>query len=223
MSSNVSDLFGPASDRNAFHFAKIFVFHVISLQYRLLLTRHLVHLSCLSVFDQNSETNYAVRKTSNVIKALMRRMNVTAFPVEAAPKRTFPQERTPAAAALSPTAFHPSYQPQSDPAHSPASVGSVVEPTMIAGQFAPDLDVDAIMQNFMNEQQMNEAANVQCPSYGPNPGFIDNGSSYAELNMADGNFFEDALFGFNSSAFDWFDPMMLQGFDTGNPNQMPHS
>jgi hypothetical protein len=222
VSPNVSDLIFPTSDANVFHSANIFVFHVIPSKDRLLLTYHLIHLSCLSVFDQNSETNYAVRKTSNVIKALMRRMNVTAFPVEAAPKRTIPQERTPAAA-LSPTAFHLSYQPQSDPAHSPASVGSVVEPTMIAGQFAPDLDVDAIMQNFMNEQQMNEAANVQYPSYGPNPGFMDNGSSYAGLNMADGNFFEDALFGFNSSAFDWFDPMMLQGFDTGNPNQMPHS
>jgi hypothetical protein len=92
------------------------------------------------------------------------------------------------------------------------------EPTMVAGQFDPDLDVDTIIHSFMHEQQLYG----QPTDYAMQPDHTTNalyGGSGAMPSMAQGQIpstglesYDDALFGFNASAFDWFHPNNMAPF-----------
>lgn len=94
------------------------------------------------------------------------------------------------------------------------------EPTLVAGTFPSDLNVDAIIQSFMQEQQNS--------SYGPtNVDFPlmrsqDNAfgqtlnaqwaMEYDGLSLQSGGVgsVDDALFGFNNSDFEWYYSQSVQ-------------
>jgi hypothetical protein len=92
------------------------------------------------------------------------------------------------------------------------------EPTMVAGQFDPDLDVDTIIHSFMHEQQLygqptnyamqpDHTANAL---YGGNNAVPNTGQ--AQMPSTGLESYDDALFGFNASAFDWFYPNTMAPF-----------
>jgi hypothetical protein len=178
--------------------------------------------TCLRVFDQNSATNYAIRKASIVIEALMKRMNVSVT--------------SPDTARSGPSDDSSNYQPTStsqnasdlregvatnrgsmdlSPHHQNLGDYNNPEPTMVAGQFVPGLDVDTIIHSFMQEQQFNQADAAFIPmmntannhQIGPN----DRGLDAAQEFTPSGNLgmFDDALFGFNSSGYDWYQPNVM--------------
>lgn len=82
-------------------------------------------------------------------------------------------------------------------------------PTMI-GDFESDLDVDAIIHSFMQDPQMQNylVGNVQHPGLNT----YSNGSNASMLYNSQDSFdnvgysLDDALFGFNASALEWFNP-----------------
>lgn len=175
--------------------------------------------TCLSVFNQNSATNHAVRKASMVIEALMKRMGVTVdspnndrptSPVSYSTEQPGITDKSPQQ--RSGSFAHPGTL---EPVRPQSEVGSLMnpEPTMVAGQFVPDLDVDAIIHSFMQEQQLQ----------GPNQPYMSGPMEYGPHNhnndlpshdqgpLLNGEFgmFDDALFGFNASAFDWYYPSVV--------------
>ncbi|GIZ39166.1 hypothetical protein CKM354_000255700 [Cercospora kikuchii] len=147
--------------------------------------------TCLSLLKQNSATNYAVRKAILVIESLMTRMGVQT--PEKPEVTTRPQQSTTTAAVSAPVlSQHTS--PGTD-TYSPSAMGW--EPTFIAGNMAPDLDVDAIIRSFMQEQGAE------------NNTFIPGGTSYPDLTGELGYLptnahqrFDDMIFGFNATDFD---------------------
>jgi len=90
------------------------------------------------------------------------------------------------------------------------------EPTMVAGQFVPGLDVDTIIHSFMQEQQYNQADASLMPmmntANGHQMGPNDNGLDPAQGFLSNGSLgmFDDALFGFNASGYDWYQPNVMQ-------------
>lgn len=106
---------------------------------------------------------------------------------------TRPQQSTTTAAVSAPVlSQHTS--PGTD-TYSPSAMGW--EPTFIAGNMAPDLDVDAIIRSFMQEQGAE------------NNTFIPGGTSYPDLTGELGYLptnahqrFDDMIFGFNATDFD---------------------
>jgi len=95
------------------------------------------------------------------------------------------------------------------------------EPTMVAGEFAPDLDVDAIIQSFMQEQQQQQQQMyASWVDYSAVPrvggglaadgvGSSNSGNFFShqgQSRMPDVEYgvFDDNLFGFNSSMLDWY-------------------
>jgi len=178
--------------------------------------------TCLRVFDQNSATNYAVRKASIVIEALMKRMNVCVTSSDTT--RSGPSDDS------------SNYQPTStsenasDPREGIATHrGSMElspynqnlgdynnpEPTMVAGQFVPGLDVDTIIHSFMQEQQFNQADAAYMPMMNTannhQMGHDDGDLNTAQGSMSGGGLgmFDDALFGFNASGYDWYQPNVM--------------
>lgn len=89
------------------------------------------------------------------------------------------------------------------------------EPTMVAGQFVPGLDVDTIIHSFMQEQQFNQADTPYMPmmnttnshQMGQNDG--DLGAAQGSINSGGLGMFDDALFGFNASGYDWYQPNVM--------------
>ncbi|KAM0719976.1 hypothetical protein Q7P37_004111 [Cladosporium fusiforme] len=175
--------------------------------------------TCLSVFNHNSATNHAVRKASVVIEALMKRMGVTVDnPNTNRPSSPRPESANqPGVADKSPQPRTGSFAQQGglEPLRPQSEVGSLInpEPTMVAGQFVPGLDVDAIIHSFMQEQQL------QGPNQPYVSGPVDHAansynndlSSHDQGPLLNGEFgmFDDALFGFNASAFDWYYPTVM--------------
>jgi hypothetical protein len=174
--------------------------------------------TCLRVFDQNSATNYAVRKASIVIEALMKRMNVSVTSPDTRSGQSDDSRTCQAASTL---------ENASDPRESVAtSRGSMElspyqqnssdyqnpEPTMVAGQFVPGLDVDTIIHSFMQEQQFNQVDTAFMPmmnttntqQMGQNDG--DLGPAQGSMNSGGLGMFDDTLFGFNASGYDWYQP-----------------
>lgn len=138
--------------------------------------------TCLAVLRQNSETNYAVRKAILVIEGLMQRMNVdpTSPPTTNTDARSLPR------------------QPgiQGTAARNSDLLGW--EPTSVAGDMAPDLDVDAIIRSFMQEQGVSDVhtMTMQDPALSHNmndPGYLPMGGTQR---------FDDMIFGFNAAYFD---------------------
>lgn len=170
--------------------------------------------TCLSVFEQNSETNYAVRKAYVVIEALMNRMGVSVGEPDRS-RAGLPGSYTSDHQPDSPIAQfrrsnnvnsqepHQSGLSQSNRDHAIDS-----EPTMIAGQFVPDLDVDAIIQSFMHEQQFqgpglyNPTDNSAAAPLDPSRDGLSNTQQWAMPNEGF-SMFDDNLFGFNAPTFDW--------------------
>jgi hypothetical protein len=175
--------------------------------------------TCLRVFDQNSATNYAVRKASIVIEALMKRMNVAVSPSDTT--RSGPSDNS--------SNYHPTSTSEnaSDPREGPPTNRSMglspyhqnytnnPEPTMVAGQFVPGLDVDTIIHSFMQEQQYNQADAAFMPMLNPannhqmgnNDGSL--GPAQRPGSSEDSGMFDDALFGFNASGYDWYYPNVM--------------
>jgi hypothetical protein len=164
--------------------------------------------TCLRVFDRNSETNYAVRKAAVVIEALMDRMGVSIDHADAG-NETGNRTNTPNTTnSTGPRGDIAAPRQSSDYSHLQMETRDNPEPTMVAGQFVPGLDVDAIINSFMQEQQsgptdggyvpMNTATNF------PNAQGDENLNSMQSFSNA--GMFDDALFGFNASGYDWYYP-----------------
>lgn len=166
--------------------------------------------TCLSVFNQNSETNHAVRKASLVIEALMKRMGVAIEESHVAEDRPIssrgngPGHQKPATSNVS--RHQQSMQPTIVVHDQPRVEGPLYpEPTMVAGQFVPGLDVDAIINSFMQEQQTNGPLMYMGDQHsvngsGQNYGMLD----HSQVHTLNGEYFpafDDTLFGFNTSAF----------------------
>jgi len=167
--------------------------------------------TCLRVFDRNSETNYAVRKASIVIEALMDRMGVSVDHSDPGGGSKSVNETGPATTnSTSPNDnFAP---PRRSSEYSLLQNGmenrNNPEPTMVAGQFVPGLDVDAIIHSFMQEQQSGQADGGYVPMTNTASNFP---SAQGVENVLQGGFpnagmFDDALFGFNASGYDWYYP-----------------
>lgn len=166
--------------------------------------------TCLSVFEQNSETNHAVRKAHMVIEALMKRMDVSFADSPAADERPNTSQGR---EAMDVQPARCEVAPHRQPVHSPYGTQNqprvdrplYPEPTMVAGEFVPGIDVDAIINSFMQEQQSNGQTGYQ-----PDQQYMNSaGQTYdmlgnvqdPTLNAAYFPVFDDTLFGFNTSAF----------------------
>ncbi|KAG9561145.1 hypothetical protein KCU77_g17807, partial [Aureobasidium melanogenum] len=164
---------------------------------------------CLAVFDQNSATNHAVKKASIVIESLKKRMGIRDPLIDHPSSEVTPRPQSNTFA--SPNA--------SGMARSQLPIDTMInhEPTMVAGQFDPDLDVDTIIHSFMHEQQQlyGQPANLSMPSenaintlYGGNAMPHTTQGEASDISLES---YDDALFGFNASAFDWFYPNTAPG------------
>lgn len=169
--------------------------------------------TCLSVFEQNSETNHAVRKAHMVIEALMKRMGVSFGEPQATEERPHTSQGSTSTNFRS-TTFEASPHPQSMQSYRAAHNQPRIEgpqypePTMVAGEFVPGLDVDAIINSFMQEQQSHGQSMYPADQHymnGPGQNFEMLGSVQDQaLNGPYFPAFDDALFGFNTSAFQQF-------------------
>ena len=107
--------------------------------------------TCLAVFNENMETNWAVRRAKAVIVNLMKRMGVTLSDGQRTRSPTHSRNERNRGTS---TAF-PNTPASMQPFDHAAN--TVVEPTFVPGHgdcetIAPDLDVDAIIQSFVGEQ-----------------------------------------------------------------------
>jgi len=175
--------------------------------------------TCLRVFDQNSATNYAVRKASIVIEALMKRMNVSVTSPDTTRSGPSDDSSSYQAASTSENASDlregvATYRGSMDlsPYQQNAGDYNNPEPTMVAGQFVPGLDVDTIIHSFMQEQQFSQADTTFMPMMNTantqQMGHDDGDLGAAQGSMTSGGFgmFDDTLFGFNASGYDWYQP-----------------
>jgi hypothetical protein len=177
--------------------------------------------TCLRVFDQNSATNYAVRKASIVIEALMKRMNVAFSPSDTTRSGPSDTSSNYHLTSTSENASDPREGPLTNrsmdisPYHQNVGDYNNPEPTMVAGQFVPGLDVDTIIHSFMQEQQYNQADAAFMPMMNPANNHQmrhnDGGLSAAQRpdSSEDSGMFDDALFGFNASGYDWYYPNVM--------------
>lgn len=170
--------------------------------------------TCLSVFEQNSETNYAVRKAYVVIEALMKHMGVSVGDPDRS-RSGLPgsyssdQEQNSSIAQFrSSNNVNQHELQQTGPVNNNRDHAVDSEPTMVAGQFVPDLDVDAIIQSFMHEQQFQGPSmyhptdNPTAASLDPSRDGLSNNHQWAIPNEGF-SMFDDNLFGFNAPTFDW--------------------
>jgi hypothetical protein len=81
------------------------------------------------------------------------------------------------------------------------------EPTMVAGQFVPGLDVDTIIHSFMQEQQFNQVDTAFMPMMNTT-NTQQMGQNDGDLGPAQGSMNSGGLglFGFNASGYDWYQP-----------------
>ncbi|KAK3627705.1 hypothetical protein LTR56_019050 [Elasticomyces elasticus] len=154
--------------------------------------------TCLAVFEQNSETNHAVRKATMVIENLMKRMSVSV-------------KRQEGPSSVGDT-VEQMVQPQPDHAMQ-ALRGSIGEETPWTGPgigsslaqpgFVDDIDIDAIIESFVQNQQMPGSVDPGQMAV-EQSGFDYNlGSQYdARFPWSGMNEIDDTLFGFHTSGFD---------------------
>jgi hypothetical protein len=168
--------------------------------------------ACFFVMDQNSETNYAVRKASMVVEALCKRMGLSEW-MRGGRAREAPTEREQAQQLFSPE--HHSGGNLTDHTNSTPRSRSHMNNTFPTGsdeQLMPALDVDAIIHNFMQDQQsqLPTMGVAQYPVYTGQTPFNHSGGMENINADVDGTMeypmLEDAIFGFNASAFDWLYP-----------------
>ncbi|KAG9656105.1 hypothetical protein KCU64_g6096, partial [Aureobasidium melanogenum] len=166
------------------------------------------HVFSLQFLDQNSATNHAVKKASIVIESLKKRMGIRDPLIDHPSSEMTPRPQSNTFASPNASGMARS--------HLPIDTMINHEPTMVAGQFDPDLDVDTIIHSFMHEQQLyGPSTNLSMPSedaintlYGGNamPHTTQGEASNISLES-----YDDALFGFNASAFDWVYPSTASG------------
>lgn len=111
--------------------------------------------TCLAVFNENMETNWAVRRAKAVIVNLMKRMGVTLSDGQ----RTRSPEQSRNEQNRGTSTAYPVTPASMQPFDHAANI--VTEPTFVPGHgdcetIAPDLDVDAIIQSFVGEQQQQQ-------------------------------------------------------------------
>lgn len=186
--------------------------------------------ACLSVFNENQETNWAARRAKSVILNLLKRMKV---PISGDPDHygNAELENEQAGGTIpAPLAYDKSSH-SSIPNSSLTSAN--LEPTIVVGdgdqnQIAPDLDINAIIQSFVHEQQgvsPTAAREVEPrqPYTNPAPSagaYTNGGFLQQDLMLSDGMYINphvynrsnqqqpadysanDMLFGFNGSALD---------------------
>lgn len=164
--------------------------------------------TCFFVFKQNSGTNYAVRKAIFVLETLCKRMDI-AIPDQDVSNGSSSDDNN---VVNDP---NPRGSPQASVArladNAPDQAQPTTEwPTMVEGQFVPDLDVDAIIQSFMHDQQMRTSAFGVAPltDFAGNPLSNQAVTSTRPEMFGNGVYstLDDTLFGFNASAFDWMYP-----------------
>lgn len=159
--------------------------------------------TCLAVFDQNSATNHAVKKASIVIENLKKRMGIRDPLIDQPSSEATPRAQSNAFTSPNNTMIR---------SHLPIDTMTNHEPTMVAGQFDPDLDVDTIIHSFMHEQQLYNQPTFSMPSDHATTHTLYGGPStmpsttQAQMSSTGPESYDDALFGFNASAFDWFYP-----------------
>ncbi|KAK4506531.1 hypothetical protein PRZ48_000263 [Zasmidium cellare] len=171
--------------------------------------------TCLFVFDQNSATNWAVRKASMVIKNLMKKMDV------AVSSGTSSQSGDVGRTSESSDGQAPGSE--DDNMVPERQLGEArPEPTLVAGTFPSDLNVDAIIQSFMQEQQSNLYSQMGSSHDIPFARSAETGfanvpnaqwtSEYDEMSLQSGGFgsIDDALFGFHNSDLEWYYPQSVQ-------------
>ncbi|KAI7394265.1 hypothetical protein KC336_g16143, partial [Hortaea werneckii] len=155
--------------------------------------------TCLWVFEQNSETNYAVRKATRVIEGLMKRMQVSVSQDERHHSgQTTSWTQQPAE--LTPSSGDLLAQPTL--AHLDGSPSLAQEPTFVQGTFAQDLDIDAIIESFISGQ-----GDPTLDSAAPSSSDMHSQAIHpsSQMSMPWPNFLpnaDDALFGFHSSTFE---------------------
>ena len=127
--------------------------------------------TCLRVSDQNSATNYAVRKPSIVIEALMKRMDVSVASPDTTRSGSPDNFSDYQAASTSENASDlregvATYRGSMDlsPYQQSAGDDNNPEPTMVAGYFVPRLDVDTIIHSFMQGQQFSQQDTAFMPT-----------------------------------------------------------
>lgn len=166
--------------------------------------------TCFFVFNSNSETNYAVRKASVVVEALCRRMGLSIEDLGSDSNESIVGNNI----APGPDATMHQGVPNAGDGNTmiselPTESGG---PTMVEGQFVPDLDVDAIIHSFMQDQQMHTFATgvISTQNMNVHNTTNQNGNiAYTGQEAYENTGYttlDDALFGFNASAFDWLYP-----------------
>lgn len=165
---------------------------------------HIALQHCLNVFDENMETNSAVRRAKVVIVNLMKRMGVT-----------LDRERD----ALDHNSVLVASQQQDSIVPGPITAQST-SPTVIADQphnpTTPELDIGMIIQSFIHDQSNNVLRDVMynglTPAGGLHSELAASGASETQDHpvpptwdysaYANGYTIDDLLFGFNGSAQD---------------------
>lgn len=166
--------------------------------------------ACLYVFNKNQETNWAVRRARTVILNLMKRMNVTLNEEDilhgnGTPGGSFEQASTRA-----------------------VGINPVLDDTQNVNNrphnhISPDLDMDAIIQSFIREQQNKDLTQSYTTMQGLEPGAMSTTTSMSQNLPAavpvsfDGGYanqtwnimdfqpdssLEDMIFGFNGPGVD---------------------
>ncbi|KAH8781056.1 fungal-specific transcription factor [Diaporthe sp. PMI_573] len=173
--------------------------------------------TCMSVFRENRETNWAVRRAQAIVEGLMTRLGVGLGHGDDSSRQRHRTSHTARGQALMPAA--------QDNFHGPGNLSHATQdtsPQLGPGDGSPSLgwsDIDGIIQSFVRGQDLSNASaglaqadllQQQVPT-GPemqvsNPGssnFIGN-QSWLQSMAGDNNStsFEDLLFGFNGSALD---------------------
>lgn len=105
-------------------------------------------LTCLLVFSQNSETNYAVRKASLVVESLCRRMGVS---LEDLGSHSAQQQIVGSGPGSLPLRHGRTVTNAADT--SICTDEQIVDRSADGERFVHDLDIDAIMHNFMQNHQ----------------------------------------------------------------------
>lgn len=167
--------------------------------------------TCLQVFDHNSETNYAVRKASMVIRGLMNKMDVAvddAVPASRSDAGSAAAQHPAQGGIKGGDASHCMHENEHQNAASSASGASGPTVTL-----APDQDLDAILQNFMQQEQQTDCSGPAIPGQlgvssqftngmPSDPWGVDYGTFPSDMYGMTG--FDDALFGFNTLDFGFY-------------------
>lgn len=174
--------------------------------------------TCMSVFRENRETNWAVRRAQVIVEGLMTRLGVS---LSQNHDNSQPRDRTPhTTRARSPVPIgQDCFGRTENLPHVPQDLLPHIAPGDARSSDLGWSDIDGIIQSFVRDQDLNTASagpvqadflqqpvppgtGMQAPSLGSN--FGGNQSWLQGMTQGDNNStsFDDLLFGFNGSALD---------------------